>query len=334
MSNQSAFGQSDLEQSSLAQPNHREEYAEQLPYTPTSATPVPQFDAFVQTIARLRDVGGCPWDQAQTNQSIAKHIIEEAYEAVDAIEREDYEHAQEELGDLLEQVVLQSQIAADHGYFSIHDVVQGIDDKIIRRHPHVFGDLTAASPEEVASVWEDVKREERAQKAARAQAQGKDFVGLLDDVPRSLPALSRAQKISHKMVNAGFEWQALEDVFDQLEQEIDEYKQAVCARDKAVSTHDQTASNDDKVARIQGGTDDPSEAAVLEFGDLLFTLVNIGRKQGIDAEAALRKATAKIQARWEYMEKIAHQNGKNLKYCSMDELEKLWACAKDNEIKL
>lgn len=256
------------------------------------------FAAFVDTIAALRAPNGCPWDREQTHESIARNMIEEAYEAVDAIEQHDAAHLREELGDVLLQVVLQSQIAADAGEFTVADVCRDVNAKMIRRHPHVFGEAAAGSAEEVLSIWDNVKLTEK----SAADAQAEEPEGLLDSVPVSFPALLQAYKISRKAVAAGFEWDTVEDVWAKVEEEIAEFKQA-CRSDDA-------------------------QAKELEFGDVLFSLVNVARKEGIDAETALRATCRKFRERWAFMEGAAWGQGKRIEELDMDEMQQLWDQAK------
>lgn len=256
------------------------------------------FAAFVDTIAALRAPNGCPWDREQTHESIARNMIEEAYEAVDAIEQRDTTHLREELGDVLLQVVLQSQIAADAGEFTVADVCRDVNAKMIRRHPHVFGETAAGSAEDVLSIWDNVKLAEK----SAADAQTEEPEGLLDSVPASFPALLQAYKISRKAVAAGFEWDTVEDVWAKVEEEIAEFKQA-CRSDDA-------------------------QAKELEFGDVLFSLVNVARKEGIDAETALRATCRKFRERWAFMEDAAWGQGKRIEELDMDEMQQLWGQAK------
>lgn len=256
------------------------------------------FAAFVDTIAALRAPNGCPWDREQTHESIARNMIEEAYEAVDAIEQHDTAHLREELGDVLLQVVLQSQIAADAGEFTVADVCRDVNAKMIRRHPHVFGEAAAGSAEDVLSIWDNVKLAEK----SAADAQAEEPEGLLDSVPVSFPALLQAYKISRKAVAAGFEWDTVEDVWAKVEEEIAEFKQA-CRSDDA-------------------------QAKELEFGDVLFSLVNVARKEGIDAETALRATCRKFRERWAFMEGAAWGQGKRIEELDMDEMQQLWDQAK------
>lgn len=296
----------------------------------------PSFDQFVATIAALRAPDGCPWDKEQTHASIAHNMIEEAYEAADAIEQDDVAHMREELGDVLLQVVLQSQIAADAGEFTIDDVAADVNAKMVRRHPHVFGEADACDAGEVLDLWDQVKMAERAN-AERANAQGQtnaqgqanaqgqtnpqdddspaQVEGLLDGVPVSFPALLQAQKISRKAVAAGFEWDTLGDVWDQVNSEIAELNEAYAAAPK------------NSKGKVEGNT--PEAAAVEdEFGDVLFSLVNVGRKMGVDAEGSLRACCRKFRNRWALMEQTARQEGRDIAEYSTAELNEMWAQAK------
>ena len=299
---------------------------------PATAPDHPQFNAFVQTIAALRNPnGGCPWDLKQTHRSIARNMIEEAYEAVAAIEEGDLEHMREELGDVLLQAVLQAQIAQDAGEFTIDDVAADVSNKIVRRHPHVFGpqasfaaaglspeqaaELTAEleakedrSPEEVLELWDVIKLHERKQKEAkRAQkleAAGLDATlprGLLEDVSNQQPALMYAQEVSRKTVGVGFEWESTDDVWNKVFEEIAEFKAAAPG----------------------------SAEAQVEFGDILFALVNVARREHIDAETALRMSNQKFAQRWAHMERTAWEGGQRIEELGTEALEELWKQAKE-----
>ena len=283
----------------------------------------PAFDHFVSTVAQLRSPeGGCPWNCAQTHASLGDYLIEEAYEALDAIHADDPDHLREELGDLLLQVVLQSQVAADGGEFTIDDVCAGIDEKMIRRHPHVFGDVKAANANEVSELWEQVKLAEKEEADTRAKETG-TREGLLDSVPTHFPALLQAQKISRKAVAAGFEWETLADVWDKVAEERAELEAAYEASPK---------SSDGRVLSEDGRERDPRvTAAEMEFGDLLFALVNVARKMGIDAEAALRASNAKFRRRFAQIERAAWEQGRNVEDLSLDEMEACWQQAKEEE---
>ena len=271
----------------------------------------PEFDRLVRTIWRLRQKAGCPWDKEQTHQSISRNMIEEAYEAVEAIAEGSPEHLEEELGDVLEQVLLHSQIEADSGVgggagdcaagncaagFDIDDVCRALNQKLVRRHPHVFGPEadSASSAAAVLDVWESVKAEERASAEDTVHTEG-----LLDSVPQSLPALMQAQKISKRAAKMGFEWASVNDVWDKVAEERAEF--------------------DAEAPGTQQKTD--------EFGDILFALINVARWEGVDAEEALMSACRKFRARWSYMEKAAAERG-----FSLDEKpelqEDLWQEAK------
>lgn len=255
-----------------------------------------EMQSLVETIWRLRQSDGCPWDRKQTHESIGKNMIEEAYEALDCIEAGDEAHLREELGDVLMQVVLHAQIAADAGAFTMADVARDINDKLIRRHPHVFGECSADSADEVLAIWDSVKLAEKGAKDADAAEAGERPEGLLEGVPRSLPALMEAQKVSRKAASAGFEWETVADVWDKVAEERAEFE-----------------------AEAPGTAE-----RELEFGDLLFALVNVARKEGIDAESALRASTAKFRERWAAMENAAYEGGVSLESLTTEQLNSLW----------
>lgn len=255
-----------------------------------------EMQSLVETIWRLRQPDGCPWDRKQTHESIGKNMIEEAYEALDCIEAGDEAHLREELGDVLMQVVLHAQIAADAGAFTMADVARDINDKLIRRHPHVFGECSATSADEVLAIWDSVKLAEKDAKDADAAEAGERPEGLLEGVPRSLPALMEAQKVSRKAASAGFEWETVADVWDKVAEERAEFE-----------------------AEAPGTAE-----RELEFGDLLFALVNVARKEGIDAESALRASTAKFRERWAAMENAAYEGEVSLESLTTEQLNSLW----------
>lgn len=296
----------------------------------SSASPAnhPSFDQFVATIAALRAPDGCPWDRVQTHESIAHNMIEEAYEAVDAIERGDVAHLREELGDVLLQVVLQSQIASDDGEFDIDDVCADVNEKMIRRHPHVFGDAHAANASETLDLWDKVKLTEKGDADAAAEGAGERRESLLDGVPSSFPALMQAQKISRKAAAAGFEWDSLDDVWDKVREEVGELREAYEAAPKAANGKvDADAAAADAAADADAAC--AAAAAVEdEFGDVLFSLVNVGRRMGVDAEGALRSTCRKFRDRWAYMEQAAWSQGRAIEDLSSDEREALWCEAK------
>ena len=258
----------------------------------------PEFDRLVRTIWRLRQEDGCPWDKAQTHRSITKNMVEEAYEAVDAILADDVPHLSEELGDVLEQVLLHAQIASDDGEFTLDDVCRELNEKLVRRHPHVFGDEVATTADGALDAWDAVKQQER-----EARGQAGEEPGLLDSVQASLPALMQAQKISNRAVKAGFEWDTVADIWDKVAEERAEFE------------------------REERG----SEAAAEEFGDMLFALVNVARREGIDAEEALAASNRKFRRRWAAVERAAREEGRPLDEYSTEELNVLWDNVKADE---
>lgn len=258
----------------------------------------PELEALIRTVWRLRQPDGCPWDREQTHASISRNMLEEAYEAVDAIEEGSAEYLREELGDVLLQVLLHAQISADEGGYGIADIAGALNEKLIRRHPHVFADVEAGNAEEALASWDSVKRVER---EGRDEESEEAPEGLLDSIPISFPALMQAQKVSVRAAKAGFEWETTEDVWAKFDEERAEF-----------------------AAEEQG-----SEEALEEFGDLLFTLVNVARREGVDAEAALRSATRKFRARWAAIERAAREKGATPDELDMDELEELWGRAKE-----
>jgi tetrapyrrole methylase family protein/MazG family protein len=259
----------------------------------------PEFDRLVRTIWRLRQPDGCPWDKAQTFGSLTRNMIEEAYETSDAMAASDIPHIREELGDVLEQVLLNAQIGEDGGDFGIDDVCRELNEKLVRRHPHIFGDPAefgaVDSAGRVLDIWDDVKKQER--------ADGYEPAGLLDSIPRSFPALLQCQKISKRAAKAGFEWDTVDDVWDQFESEHREF-----------------------LAEEPG-----SEGRAMEFGDMLFSLVNVARREGIDAEEALEAANAKFRRRWGAMERMAAAEGREIDSYTTEELNVLWNRVKAGE---
>ena len=248
-------------------------------------------------MARLRDPErGCPWDLEQDFASIAPYTLEEAYEVADAIQRADAEDLCEELGDLLFQVVFHARLAAEQDLFRFADVVAAINRKMVRRHPHVFGDAAVADARAQSEAWEKHKASERASKGIAADS-------ALTGVPVSLPALVRAQKIQRRAAREGFDWPRIEDVVDKLDEELSELKDALRAQESG--------------ARVQE-----------ELGDLLFSCVNLARFLDADAESLVRDANHKFEARFRSVEALARQRRRELRDCSLEELEALWQQAK------
>ena len=260
----------------------------------------PEFDRLVRTVWRLRQEDGCPWDREQTHESLVRYMVEEAYEAADALRAGDPSHMAEELGDVLYQVVLNSQVAAEKGEFTVDDVCRAIDEKLVRRHPHVFGGVDAKTPEDVTRIWDDVKRREREASGGPAREANE---GLLDSVPRAMPALMQCQKISARAAKAGFDWDDVSGVWDKVSEERNEFESELAG----------------------------SKSRALEFGDLLFSLVNVARMEDIDAEGALAQSNEKFRRRWSRMEELAREKGGDLSALSTAELNELWDRAKQEE---
>lgn len=254
------------------------------------------FESFAEIVAHLRAPDGCPWDREQTHETLRKHLLEESYEAISAIDSGDFADMREEFGDLLLQIVLQSQIANEEGQFNVNQVVQGIHSKIVRRHPHVFGDLKLDGVDGVLANWEKLKETER-------RNNGQTKKGLLDGVPVALPALSQAQEYQDRAARVGFDWPEIEGVLDKIAEEIEEVK------------------------RANGG-----DELAAEIGDLLFALVNLARWKKVDAESALRGTNMKFKKRFGHVEQGAKRQGRNLSELSLDEMESLWQEAKTHEL--
>jgi MazG family protein len=255
-------------------------------------------------IARLRAPGGCPWDREQTASSLRSSLIEEAYEVVDAIEREHSSDLEEELGDLLINILMQAEIASEQGGFTADSIAATAAEKLVRRHPHVFGNASAETSGAVLSQWEEIKRAERSAKGLDQAADA----SLLDGVARAFPALVRAQKIQKKAAKVGFDWERPEDVLEKIREEILE------------------------VEAEMPGRQEPAVAKRLseEVGDLLFAVVNLARALSIDAESALQAATGKFEKRFRTMER-AVPAGREFKELSFDEMNALWEAAKASD---
>ena len=250
-------------------------------------------EELISIIAKLRAPDGCPWDREQTHYSLRPTMIEDAYEAVDAIDENDMPHLKEELGDVLLQVVLHSQIAKEEGAFDIEDVARELNEKLIHRHPHVFGNAKIDNSQDVLNAWDKLKAEEKTER-----------ISAMDGLSKSQAALIAAQKMSKRAVKQGFEWACEEDLYACIKSEYEEFKQAKAEGDK-LHMED-------------------------EFGDILFATVNLARWNKIDAEQALLKANKKFEARFRKMEELAT---KPLKEYSLDEYDKLWKQAKQELLK-
>jgi MazG family protein len=245
---------------------------------------VSPIDRLKQIVQRLRSPVGCPWDREQTHESLKPHVIEECYELIDAIDDKDDEGMQEELGDLLLQVVLHAQMASEEGRFDFDSVAEVISEKLVRRHPHVFGDTKLATSDAVLKQWDAIKRREKTERASA-----------LDGVPRGLPALAKAQKAQSKAARVGFDWPDAEGSLQKVKEEIKELEQ--------VETGEKLAE---------------------ELGDLLFSVVNFARKSKLDAEELLQAATRKFSERFRKMEALAEARGLNFASLTLAEMDQLW----------
>lgn len=251
------------------------------------------FSKLRQIIAQLRGPNGCPWDKEQTHQSLKRYLIEEAYELIEAIDEDDIDHIIEELGDVLLQVMLHAQIGEDDGYFSIDEVIESISAKMVRRHPHVFGDIHAETAEDVLKNWQEIKNEEKGEEQSHS---------LLDDVGKHLPNPLRAYELQKKAAKVGFDWDVVEDALAKVKEEIQEFEVEMKAQD--------------------------SERLVQEFGDILFALINVARFYKINPEEALFSTNQKFIRRFSYVEQCVKESGKDFKDFTLSELDAFWDQAK------
>lgn len=255
-----------------------------------------ELNRFVDIVSRLRGPGGCPWDREQDHQSLLSCLLDEAYEFIEAVDTGDPEKMKEELGDLLLQVGLHAQIAKEDGSFDIENVAREINEKLIRRHPHVFGDTQVASSQEVISNWEKIKKSEKGKEHRRSY---------VDDIPVNLPQLFRAEKIQRRVARVGFDWDNVEPVWAKVHEELEEFRQAAA----------------------EGN----AELAEAELGDVLFALVNLARHSGICAEDALRGTNRKFIRRFRYIEKQLTAQGRKLQDATLEEMDALWEESKRRE---
>jgi MazG family protein len=257
-----------------------------------------KFEKLVAIMARLRAPGGCPWDREQTFDTIKPHTLEETYEVLEAIDARDWPGLADELGDFMLQAVFYAQMASEAGHFDIADSLDAINNKLIRRHPHIFGDTEANTADDVKKRWDEIKAEEK-------KAKGEQPKLLLESIPRSLPALVEAAQISSRAARSGFDWENAEQVLAKLEEELHELAEA-----REQSSHEE----------IEG-----------EIGDLLFVLVNLARFMKVDPEQALRKSNGKFRRRFAHVERGLKERGKTLAASDIEEMEELWQEAKRSE---
>ncbi len=248
-------------------------------------------ERLAEIMKRLREPGGCPWDRKQTLDTLKKYLIEECYEVLEKINEKDYEGLKEELGDLLLQIVFQSRIAEEEGYFTLKDVIDGISDKLIFRHPHVFGDVKVRDAEEVVENWEKLKKIEKEKKGGEVEEHP------LGKFPYHIPSLLAAYEIGKRASKLGFDWEKAEDVIEKIEEELEELKKA-----------------------MKEGEGNIKE----EIGDLLFSIVNLSRKLKISPEEALNDTNLKFWKRFEYLSRRLAEEGKSFKDTTLEEMDKLW----------
>lgn len=253
------------------------------------------FDRLMKLMRRLRAPGGCPWDAEQTHESLKRYLLEETYEVFEAIDKNDPELLKEELGDLLLQPVFHAAIAEEKGVFTMDDVLEAICDKLVRRHPHVFGEERVKTAEEQVENWERIKKAEK----------GEERKSAIAGVPPHLPSLMKAQKITEKASRVGFDWSHVDEVYAKVLEELKEFEETMAERDQ--------------------------ERMEAELGDLLFAIVNLGRFLRLDPEEALRKTIARFTRRFEYVEEALHERGTSIRDASLEEMERFWEEAKRRE---
>ena len=255
------------------------------------------FKKLTEIVDTLMGDNGCPWDKVQTRESLKPYLVEETYEALEALDSNNPEEIKEELGDLLYQVLFHAKISEKKNEFNITDVVESISDKMVHRHPHVFKEENLKTPEEVVTQWEEIKSKEKGKENRKS---------VLDGIPPHLPGLLRAQKLQKKAAKHGFDWDKIDDVFDKLDEEVAEFKEAVLSGKEIEMT--------------------------AELGDIIFVLVNIAKFKKIDAEEALRATNNKFIKRFQHIEAKVAKCGKTLKKTSLEELEKYWQEAKGSKL--
>ncbi|MFB3814543.1 MAG: nucleoside triphosphate pyrophosphohydrolase [Terriglobales bacterium] len=288
-----------------------------------------RFERAVQIMARLRGPGGCPWDREQTFDSIKPYTLEETYEVLEAIDARDWEELTGELGDLLLQVLFYAQMAAEEGHFGIDDVIDRLNNKLVGRHPHVFGDAEAKTSADVLRNWEALKAEEKRKRleagGGKSAKQEENEASVLSGMSSAVPALLEAFKLSSRAARVGFEWPEIDGLFDKLHEETEELRHEVAKLPQPVRPPTRG------VASSRGGPPVPQELRDRmedEVGDLLFVLVNIARYLSLDPESALKKTNRKFKRRFQWMEEQLREKGRNIQSSSLDEMEALWQASK------
>ncbi len=292
--------------------------------TPTPVSPRSKVESLlklIETVHRLRAPGGCPWDRKQTHQSLRQYLIEEAFEVIDVLDQIDSAEKlkneivkgafREELGDLLMQVLLHSEMTREEGAFDIYDVAEGLNDKLIRRHPHVFGDVKAEDAESAFQTWEKQKAKEKASKPEAS---------VLDGVPKGLPGLQRAGRVIEKVTKVGFQWPDMEGPIAKIDEELAEFKQELYALEKA-EDEDAPHGERETIRRRLGE----------ELGDLLFTLSNVAYLMDVNAEDALRATLHRFESRFRHVERRLKEQGKLPEQSTLEEMDKYWDEAKRRE---
>lgn len=277
-----------------------------MPPTAAAGDAGTKFSALLALMAKLRSDDGYPWDREQTHASLKPYLLEETYELLEALQADDDDAIAEELGDVLLQVIFHAQIAAEAGRFSMADVIHTLEQKLIRRHPHVFGDADAVDAEAVVRTWTAVKREEQAQASDSVPA------SLLGSIPRALPALVEAEKVQQRAARVGFQWDDISGAWQKIIEELDELRHAA-------QNIDGTSADREAVQR---------DAVADELGDVLFAVVNVARYLGVDPEQSLRATNAKFRQRFRYIEKAAHAQGRTPDNMTLAEMDALWDEAK------
>lgn len=261
-----------------------------------------RFHALVALVERLRAPGGCPWDRVQTPRDLRSYILEEVYEVIDAIDRHDAQALKEELGDLLFQVLFLASVGSEAGAFDLPEIIEAVERKMVRRHPHVFGDAEAQTPDEVVDRWTRIKARERESGSLGGHGGGDGF---LDGLPSTLPALYRAHKLSTRAARTGFDWPDTEGVLGKLEEELGEFRQALSSGDRSGLRH--------------------------EIGDLLFTVANLSRHCGVDPEQALMECNSRFRRRFHRVETLLGEAGTSITEASPEQMERMWDRAKSEE---